>query len=112
MVIQMLVANGALLTLHAQSLHFQGLAKRITDLRDRVEEVEATRLRNRATVADGDRIAFEACDIVPCRENERESGRQPPNGQLQCTQFLSTKSGNYTMQDGHVNTRNHVAYEF
>jgi len=64
-IIEMLVGNGTLLTLHATNYHYQGLAKRLCDIADRIKQVEGRQKDQEATVQIcSDLVAFEGVDVV------------------------------------------------
>jgi len=61
---EMLVANGQLLTMHAQSLQTFGLARRLTQLIDTLENLKKSKLiSGEATTVEGDHIEFEKVQV-------------------------------------------------
>jgi ABC-type uncharacterized transport system fused permease/ATPase subunit len=58
---EMLVALGNFLTLHATSLHYQGLSKRVLELGERIHEIQT---KDPASVLPADRIEFDDVHVV------------------------------------------------
>jgi ABC-type uncharacterized transport system fused permease/ATPase subunit len=64
MMIEMLVANGNLLTMHAMKDHMVGVAKRICALIDGLDQIHTERAAMQATtMLEGQCIKFEKCEI-------------------------------------------------
>ena len=74
MMIEMLVANGNLLTMHAQSQHMIGVSKRICTLLDGLDQIQTDRAEMQATtMLEGQKIKFEKAEIwTPMQRNTKQ----------------------------------------
>ena len=74
MMIEMLVANGNLLTMHAQSQHMIGVSKRICMLLDGLDQIQTDRAAMQATtMLEGQQIKFEKTEIwTPMQRNTKQ----------------------------------------
>ncbi|CAE8635527.1 unnamed protein product [Polarella glacialis] len=64
MLIEMLVAEGKLMTAHATCLHVQGISKRVTDLMSALGSLDSSQsLASQATFEESDRIAFKGVQV-------------------------------------------------
>lgn len=63
--IEMLVANGNLLTLHAQATHMVGISKRICAFIDTLDELNESAASTQATsMREGNTVKFDGCEVV------------------------------------------------
>ena len=74
-IIEALVGNGELLTLHATNFHYQGLAKRLCMLEKKLGELDATSGGNQSLryITSNDKIAFSQVRATTCTESTLDS---------------------------------------